>query len=210
MGYTHRSPVPLIPQHNHSPSKSLLHTGFTALIVLLDCSHPTPSTNHLHRLYSLTDGGEAVQWNPRNQGHTRGDATCAASGMALGTPRGLDLVQETVALWEGLLHTWRATCITRTSSPAQRGGSAGAKQGKKPHRAIQAEGRMHLQVVLGSASQATTRRTRVSHSSTSAEPARGPAAVAEKHGDHLPFSLLQAILLPTSNCLLCNGRTLQR
>lgn len=54
-----------------------------------------------------------VQQSLGNQGHTRGDdtypATCMASGRALSTTCSLYIVQETVAVWEGLLYNWGAT-----------------------------------------------------------------------------------------------------
>lgn len=112
IAYIHRAPVHLIPQHNHSPSRSLLHTGFTALIVLLDCSHPIPYTSHLLILALSSPGwrrSSAValadmhtQQSLGNWGHTRGDdthpATCMASGRALSTTCGLHIVQETLAV----------------------------------------------------------------------------------------------------------------
>lgn len=68
------------------------------------------------------------------------------------------------------------------------------------------EGRIHLQVLLGSASPGTTRMVSGSHSTSAEEPSwatHGPAAATEAHGEPLLFSLLQVILLHTSNYLSC-------
>lgn len=58
----------------------------------------------------------------------------------------------------------------------------------------------------GSASPGTMRTMSGSHSTSAAKPARAahrPAAITETHREPLPLSLLQVILLPTSNCLPC-------
>lgn len=163
MSYTPhpQSTSPSHPSAQPFPSWSLLHTGFTALIVLLDCSHPIPYTSHLLILALFSPGwrrSSAValadmhtQQSLGNWGHTRGDdtypATCMASGRALSTTCGLHIVQETVAVEESLLYNWEppATCTDLFSSATGR--KSWWKAGQGAPQSYQAEGRTHLQAL---------------------------------------------------------------